>query len=216
MVPFFAQLEYSDKRTMTEQEQTCRGTPTTPMDLEGPTWPFAECYKEAFGGLPPSQQREAFKRLSTRRRNPLSPEQCAEPSPEVLACLEAVNAAYLNKKARSKAASATKRMIDRAQPQPEAAPVEAEAEITAVSDAVAAVSLEPATIVAEAEPEPAPVPAPAPPPVVVAQAQPKSLPIPIPAPAVKKPAPAATPASLPAPVGKPAQKGGGLSAMLKR
>ena len=130
--------------------------------------------------------------------------------------LDAVHKAYLNKKQRSKAASATKRMIDRAQPGPEAAPVEAEAEITAVSDAVAAVSLEPAEIVAE---EAAPTPAPAPAPPVVAQAQPKSAPIPIPG-AVSKPvpaarAPAATPASLPAPVGKPAQKSG-LSAMLKR
>ena len=180
-------------------------------------WAFHSDYKEKFGGLPPSQQREAVKRLVGRRRNPLTEEQVREPSEEIEAVLTAVNAAYLSKKARSKAASATKRMIDRAQPQPEAAPVEAEAEITAVSDAVAAVSLEPAEIVAE---EAAPTPAPAPaPPVVVAQAQPKSAPIPIPG-AVSKPvpaarAPAATPASLPAPVGKPAQKGG-LSGMLKR
>ena len=180
-------------------------------------WPFAESYREKFGGLPPSQQRECLKRLTGRRRSPLTEEQCRESCPDVEQTLDAVHKAYLNKKQRSKAASATKRMIDRAQPGPEAAPVEAEAEITAVSDAVAAVSLEPAEIVAE---EAAPTPAPAPaPPVVVAQAQPKSAPIPIPG-AVSKPvpaarAPAATPASLPAPVGKPAQKGG-LGAMLKR
>ena len=109
---------------MTEQtEQAC-------------VWPFAESYKEAFGGLPPSQQREAVKRLTGRRRNPLTEEQVREPSEEIEAVLTAVNAAYLSKKARSKAASATKRMIDRAQPQPEAAP-EPEA-VEAVADGVGA------------------------------------------------------------------------------
>ena len=173
------------------------------------TWPFAEQYREAFGGLPPSQQREAVKRLTGRRRNPLTEEQVREPSAEVEAVLTAVNAAYLNKKARSKAASATKRMIDRAQPAEVEPEAEAEAEPEALADAVAAISLEPAEIVAE--PEPVRVTAP---PVVVAQAQPKSAPIPIPTPAAKKPA--ATPASLPAPVGKPAAQKGGLSGMLKR
>ena len=118
-------------------------------------WAFAPEYREKFGGLPPSQQREALKRLTSRRRNPLTETQCAEPSAEVLACLEAVNTAYLNKKARSKASSATKRMIQKAQPQPEAGPVEE------LADAVAVVSLEPAEITAE-EPAPAPQPAPAP------------------------------------------------------
>ena len=173
------------------------------MDLEGPTWPFAECYKEAFGGLPPSQQREAVKRLTGRRRNPLTPEQCAEPSPEVLACLEAVNAAYLNKKQRSKASSATKRMIQKSPPEP--AEVEPEPEPEALADAIAAVSLEPATIVAE-EPTPEPTPTP------------RSKPIPIPAPAKPLPmARAPMPAlALPAlaQASKPAQKSGGLGAML--
>ena len=106
---------------MTEQtEQAC-------------VWAFAPEYREKFGGLPPSQQREALKRLTTRRRNPLSPDQCAEASAEVEACLEAVNAAYLSKKQRSKAASKQKREATRACPdnvtepeaEPEAAPVEA-------------------------------------------------------------------------------------------
>ena len=186
---------------MAEQsEQTCRGTPTTcaSANLEGPTWPFAECYKEAFGGLPPSQQREAFKRLSTRRRNPLSPEQCAEPSPEVLACLEAVHAAYMSKKLRSRAASSQKREAARVRPdnvtEPEAAPVEA------LADTVAEISLEPAIVVAEAEPA-APRPTPAPTPQ-------KSLPIAIPKkvvlPAAVEPA-AAEPAKVPA---TPAKKKG--------
>ena len=90
-------------------------------------WPFAESYKEAYGGLPPSQQREAVKRLTTRRRNPLTPEQCREPSEDILAALSAVNAAYLNKKARSKNASAAKREAARVRPdnvtEPEAVPM---------------------------------------------------------------------------------------------
>ena len=182
---------------MTEQEQTM-------------TWPFAESYKEAFGNLPPSQVREAYKRLSTRRRNPLTPEQCAEPSDEVQQTLTAVNAAYLSKKQRSKAASATKRMIQKAHPDNVAAEPEAEpeAEVEAVSDAVAAVSLEPAEITAE---EPAPEPEP-----VVK----RSKPIPIPKPVPSARAPAATPMpalALPALAQppKPVQKSG-LGAMLKR
>ena len=168
-------------------------------------WPFAECYREKYGGLPPSQQREAVKRLTGRRRNPLTPEQCAEPSDEILAVLTAVNAAYLNKKARSKASSATKRMIQKAHPEP------AEPEPEALADAIAAVSLEPATIVAEAEPAPAPTPARVTaPPVVV---PPKSDPIPVP---MKKPTPAAAPAPVVVPVGKPATQKSGLGAMLKR
>ena len=185
---------------MTEQtEQPC-------------VWPFAECYKEAFGGLPPSQQREAVKRLTSRRRNPLTAEQCAEPSPEILACLEAVQKAYLSKKLRSSASSATKRLIQKSHPEP--AEVEPEPEPEALADAIAAVSLEPATIVAE-EPAPEPTPTPEPSPV------PRSKPIPIPAPAKPLPvarAPAATPMhalALPAQPPKPTQKSG-LGAMLKR
>ena len=110
-------------------------------------------YQEKFGGLPPSQQREAYKRLSTRRRNPLTPEHCAEPSDEIVAVLTAVNAAYLNKKARSKAASATKREAARVRPDNV---VEPEA-VEAVADAVAAISLAPAEVVAEISAEAEPI-----------------------------------------------------------
>ena len=103
-------------------------------------WPFAECSKEKFGGLPPSQ-RECLKRLTGRRRNPLTEEQCREPCPDVEQTLEAVHKAYLNKKARSKQASAVKRMIDRAQPGNVAEPAEAEAEPEALADAVATLSV---------------------------------------------------------------------------
>ena len=158
---------------MTEQtEQPCVG-------------PFAECYKEAFGGLPPSQQREAVKRLTSRRRNPLTAEQCAEPSPEILACLEAVQKAYLSKKQRSKQASATKREAARVRPENVAEP----APVDAVADGVAASSLAPAAVVAEisAEAEPPAPPAPAPVPQ-------KSAPIPIPKKVVPAPAAVKSPA----------------------
>ena len=173
-------------------------------------WAFHSDYKEQYGCLPPSQQREAVKRLTGRRRNPLTEAQCAELSSEVEACLSAVKAAYLNKKARSKAASATKRMIQKAHPEPEAA--EVEPEVDAVADAVATLSVEAAEIVAE---EPAPEPQP--------PAVKRSAPIAIPAPA--KPLPVArAPAAMPMPAlalpalaqpPKPTQKGG-LGAMLKR
>ena len=81
------------------------------MELQDqPTrWLFAAGYSEKYNSLPPSQQREAMKRLTTRRRNPLTPEQCREPNPDVEAVLEAVYNAYSNKKLRSKAGSATRR-----------------------------------------------------------------------------------------------------------
>ena len=50
-------------------------------------WEYAPEYEARFKELPPSQRREALKRLTTRRRNPLTEEQCAQPSAEVEACL---------------------------------------------------------------------------------------------------------------------------------
>ena len=163
-------------------------------------WQFAAEYEARFKDLPASQRREAVKRLVGRRRNPLSEEQIREPSEEIEAVLTAVHKAYLSKKARSKQASATKRMIDRAQPgnvtEPEPEAVEA------VADAIAAISLEAAEVVAEAEPA-APRPTPTPQ---------KSAPIPIPKkvvlPAAAGPA-AAEPAKVPS---TPAKKKAGLAA----
>ena len=82
---------------------------TTDQQQDDNSWPFAGCYAEKYGFLPPSQRREAVKRLTTRRRNPFTVEQCAEESPEVEAVLAQVYAAYQRKKLRSKAASAAKR-----------------------------------------------------------------------------------------------------------
>ena len=178
---------------MTEQtEQAC-------------VWAFAPEYREKFGGLPPSQQREALKRLTTRRRNPLTESQCAEPSPEVLACLEAVQKAYLSKKQRSKQASATKREAARVRPDNV---VEPEA-VEAVADAVAAISLAPTEVVAEisAEAEPAAPPAPTAP-VPTPQ---KSAPIPIPKKVVPAPAAAKSPAPLAAAPEPAKKKAAGLA-----
>ena len=163
---------------MTEQEQE-----------QTSAWQFSPEYEARFKELPPSQRREALKRLTGRRRNPLTEEQCREVCPDVEQTLDAVHKAYLNKKQRSKQASAVKRMVDRAQPVPEVAPVEA------VADAVAAISLAAAEVVAEAEPAPAPRPAPAPIPQ-------KSAPMQIPTKAVPA---AAEPVKMPA---TPAKKKG--------
>ena len=78
------------------------------MELQN-EWLFAAEYSEKYNTLPPSQQREAIKRLTTRRRNPLSAEQCRETNLDIEAVLEAVYNAYNNKKLRSKASSATRR-----------------------------------------------------------------------------------------------------------
>ena len=147
-------------------------------------------YEARFKELPPSQRREALKRLTGRRRNPLTEEQCREVCPDVEQTLDAVHKAYLNKKQRSKQASAVKRMVQKANPDNVEAETaaEVEPEVDAVADAiaVAALSVEPAEIVAESAPEPSPVP--------------RSKPIPIPAPAkpVAVARAPATPASMPA------------------
>ena len=164
---------------------------TEQTDQEQPTWQFAPEYESRFKELPPSQRREALKRLTGRRRNPLTEEQCREACPDVEQTLDAVHKAYLNKKQRSKQASAVKRMVQKANPDNVEAETAAEPE--ALADAIASVSLEPAIIVAEAEPKPRPAPAPIPQ---------KSAPIQIPTKAV--PAPAA-PAKVPA---TPAKKKG--------
>ena len=83
---------------------------------EAQAFPFAPAYESRFSSLPPSQLREAFKRLAERRRNPLPAESLTEENPEVEAVLTAVERAYLAKKARAKAASAAKRAAAKARP----------------------------------------------------------------------------------------------------
>ena len=193
---------------MAEQEQTTE---------QACVWPFAECYKEKYGGLPPSQLRESVKRLTGRRRSPLSEEQVREPSADVEACLETVHRAYLNKKQRSKNSSATKRMLQRANPEP--AEVEPEAAVETVADGVATLSV--AEIVAEV-PAPTPEPTPTPEPPAVKRSAPNPGAVAKPVPIARAPAATPMPATMPAlalpALAQPpklAQKSG-LSAMLKR
>ena len=174
-------------------------------------WPFAPAYKDRFGALPGSQQREAVKRLCMRARNPLSSEKLAEECPDVEACLSALFTAYTSKKERAHLASASKRASEReakkaaaaaAPPEPEppsataAAVVEAEAPAPAdLAKSISDLSLVPASVVCE--------PAPGPAKVVSVVLPPVSQPIPIPVPAAK-------------PAQKAATVARGLNAMLKR
>ncbi len=128
-------------------------------DAQAQQWPFALIYKEKFGQLPPSQQKEAIKRLTMRARSPLAPEKLGEVSPDVEACLTGLFAAYSSKKARARVASATKRANERAkkavEPVPatqvEAVPVEEPAAepVADLISSVAELRLEPAAIVCE-------------------------------------------------------------------
>ena len=175
-------------------------------------WLFAAGYSEKYNSLPPSQQREAMKRLTTRRRNPLSADQCRETNPDIEAVLEAVYNAYNNKKLRSKAGSATRRATvaaacvqlesetsARAEPdtgaEVEIVCVEPDAEVEIVC------ALEPEIEQATAPEQPPKVEQPVQPPEVVHSVkrvqpvQPRSRPVPIPRPvadAAKKAPPAAS------------------------
>ena len=174
-------------------------------------WPFAPSYRERFGALPGSQQREAIKRLTMRARSPLSSEKLVEESPDVEACLSALFTAYTSKKERARLASASKRASEReakkaaaaaGTPEPgpsaTAAAVEAEAPAPAeLTKSISDLSLEPASVVCEPAPGPGPAKAV---PVVL---PPVSQPIPI-------------PSAKPGPALKAAPVARGLSAMLKR
>ena len=73
-----------------------------------PTPRFHETYADLTRGLPPSQIREALKRL-TRCKHPLTDEEIAGEHPRVQACLEKIAAAYARKKERSAVASKARR-----------------------------------------------------------------------------------------------------------
>ena len=171
-------------------------------------WPFAPAYKDRFGALPGSQQREAVKRLCMRARNPLTSDKLTEESPDVEACLSALYTAYTSKKERARIASASKRASEREAKKtaaagipepgsPAAAVVEAEAPAPAdLAKSISDLSLVPASVVCEPAPGPA-----------------KTVPVVLPP--VSQPIPAlAQPAAKPAQKAAPAARG--LSAMLKR
>ena len=170
------------------------------MELQDqPTrWLFAAGYSEKYNSLPPSQQREAMKRLTTRRRNPLTPDQCREPNPDVEAVLEAVYNAYNNKKLRSKAGSATRRATVAAasvQLEPETG---AEVQLEPDTGAEVQIVCEELDTCAEVAEQPPALDAVQPPEVVQPPVQPivkRSRPVPIPRPVAavpKKALPAAS------------------------
>jgi hypothetical protein len=128
-------------------------------------WPFAPSYESSYSALPPSQLREAMKRLTERKRSPLSASALTQEDPEIEGVLSGVKRAYLAKKERAKVASATKRASQRETKSDNiVAEVEAAEDLTA---SVAGLSLEPAEVVAvepvqepvvpcaKSEPEPA-------------------------------------------------------------
>ena len=69
---------------------------------------FHEAYAGLIAGLPPSQLREAYKRLSTAKV-PLTDEEICSEHPRVLATLERLASAYIRKKQRSAIASKARR-----------------------------------------------------------------------------------------------------------
>ena len=121
------------------------------MESTQPT--FHETYAELTAGLPPSQLREAHKRLS-RCKQPLTDEEIAGEHPRVQACLERIAAAYARKKVRSAVASKARRDAAREATARLAAGDVAESRIdTPLTDETAPVAaFEACTI--EVEPEP--------------------------------------------------------------
>ena len=168
-------------------------------DTEQPqAWPFAPSYESSYSALPPSQLREAMKRLTERKRSPLSAETLTQEDPEIVGVLSGVKRAYLAKKERAKLASATKRASQREAAQ---APDNVVAEVEVAEDVTASVtelSLEPAEVVAvepvqepvvpcaKSEPEPAPVKPPASKPVPIPLARQQSQQTPQPRTQTKK------------------------------
>ena len=69
---------------------------------------FHETYSGLVAGLPPSQLREAHKRLS-KCKQPLTDEEIVSQHPRVQACLEKISAAYSRKKTRSAVSSKARR-----------------------------------------------------------------------------------------------------------
>lgn len=172
---------------------------------------FNESYRQLWQPLPASQRREAIKRLTTRRKDPLPIESLGDEHPDIEACLTRLSEAYDRKKVRCAKTSAQRRFLKKT-----ADAVAAETVAEPVAETVAAPAAEPvaepvaapaepAEIVAVSEAEPTqtsadeePAPAPAPAPVKKKAARARAKPAPAP------PAPAAPVDTPPAPVDKTA------------
>ena len=112
-------------------------------------WPFAERYKEYM--MPPTQVREALKRLAKKNVDP------ATDTEENLHVIKAVHQAYANKKERARAASAKSRASKRVDDcgDIEDAAVTCEPNACGTQECVAEVVPEPAAPEAVAAPTPA-------------------------------------------------------------
>ena len=119
-------------------------------------WPFAENYRAEFQGLPPTQIKEAQKRLAKKGVVDM-----AAPSEDTRNIIQAVFAAYSKKKERARAASSKSRAAKSAEAEPEEPAIDIEVEPT--EEAACVVS----EVVAEPEP-PAEEPAAAAPPTKAA------------------------------------------------
>ena len=75
---------------------------------------FHQSYAGLLAGLPPSQLREAHKRL-TKCKHPLTAEEISSEDPRILACLERLVASYGRKKGRSAVSSKARRDAAREQ-----------------------------------------------------------------------------------------------------
>ena len=75
---------------------------------------FHPTYAGLLAGLPPSQLREAHKRL-TKCKHPLTAEEISSEDPRILACLERLVASYGRKKGRSAVSSKARRDAAREQ-----------------------------------------------------------------------------------------------------
>ena len=124
---------------------------------------FHETYSGLVAGLPPSQLREAHKRLS-KCKQPLTDEEIVSQHPRVQACLEKISAAYSRKKTRSAVSSKARRdavrttaadaLTDVQEAPPFFRTVESEPAVCEIADLTA--SLEAATVECSSV-EPAPV-----------------------------------------------------------
>jgi hypothetical protein len=61
---------------------------------------FNDKYRQLWEPLPTSQRREAVKRLTTRRKDPISVEALGEEHPDIEECLKRLSEAYTRKKVR--------------------------------------------------------------------------------------------------------------------
>ena len=111
---------------------------------------FHEAYAGLISGLPPSQLREAYKRLSTAKV-PLTDEEICSEHPRVLATLERLASAYIRKKARSAIASKARREAAKEPVEPVLANEEVLKTVEPVAALLEACSLEPVEVEVEVE-----------------------------------------------------------------